>query len=65
MRADDKFALFWKDVTTLAENNLVNASMLSRRRRLPARYEDGDALLNSMKHWSPDTDMFTLKPLTS
>ena len=25
MRADDKCALFWKDVTTLAENNLVNA----------------------------------------
>ena len=37
MRADDKFALFWKDVTTLAENNLVNAPMLPRRRRLPAR----------------------------
>ena len=43
MRADDKFALFWKDVTTPAENNLVNAPMMPRRRRLPARYEDGDA----------------------
>ena len=43
MRADDYFALFWKDVTTLAENNLVNAAVLSRWRRLPARYEDGDA----------------------
>ena len=41
-RADDKFALFCKDVTTLAEN-LVNAPVLPRRRRLPARYEDGDA----------------------
>ena len=43
MRADDYFALFWKDVTTLAENNLVNVTVLSRWWRLPARYEDGDA----------------------
>ena len=41
-RADDKFALFRKDVTTLAEH-LVNAPVLPWRRRLPARYEDGDA----------------------
>ena len=40
MRADDKCALFWKDVTTLADNNLVNAPVLPRRRRLPARYGD-------------------------
>ena len=37
--------------------------VLPRRRRLPARYEDGTEtlLLNSMKHRSPDTDTFTLK----
>ena len=38
MRADEKFALFCKDV-----HNLVNAPVLPRRRRLPARYEDGNA----------------------
>ena len=43
MTADDTFVLFLKDVTTLAEHNLVNAPGLPRRRRLPARYEDGDA----------------------
>ena len=32
--------------TTLADNNLVNASVLPRRRRLSARYEDGDAELD-------------------
>ena len=42
-RADDKCSLFWKDVTTLAESNLVNAPLLPWRRCLPARYEDGDA----------------------
>ena len=42
MSADDTFALFCKYVTTLAEH-LVNAPVLSRRRRLPARYEDGGA----------------------
>ena len=42
-KADDKFALFRKDVTTLAEHNLVNAPGLPRRRHLPARYENGDA----------------------
>ena len=42
-KADDKFALFRKDVTTLAEHNLVNAPGLPRRRHLPARYEDRDA----------------------
>ena len=43
MKADDTFALFFcKDVTTLAEH-IVNAPVLPRRRRLPARYEDGDA----------------------
>ena len=57
MTADDTFALFWNDVTTLAERNLVNAPVLPRRRRLPSRY--------LMKHQSPDTDTFTLKPLTS
>ena len=52
------FALFWNDVTTLADRNLVNAPVLPRRRRLPARY--------LMKHRSPesDTDTFTLMPLT-
>ena len=43
MTADDTFTLFWKDVTTLAEHNLVNAPGLPRRRHLPARYEDGGA----------------------
>ena len=43
VRGDDKFALFWDDVTTLAENNLVNAPVLPWWRRLPARFEDGDA----------------------
>ena len=43
MRADDKFEMFCKDVTTLAENNLVNAPVLSRRRCLPARYGDENA----------------------
>ena len=57
MISDDTFAVFWKYVTTLAEHNLVNAPVLPRRRRLPARY--------LMKHRSPDTDTFTLKPLTS
>ncbi len=57
MTVDDKFALFWKDVTTLTEHKLVNAPVLPRRRRLPARY--------LMEHQSPDTDTFTLKPLTS
>ena len=38
MRADDKFALFCKDVTTLTEHHLMNAPMLPRRRRLPARW---------------------------
>ena len=52
MTADDTFALFWKDVTTLAAHNLVNAPVLPRQRRLPARY--------LMKHRSPDTDTFTL-----
>ena len=40
MRADDKFAIFCKYVTTLGEHNLVNAPVLPRRRCLPARYED-------------------------
>ena len=43
MRADDKFALFCKYVTTLAEHNLVNDLVLPPRRRLPARHEDGNA----------------------
>ena len=43
MRADSKFALFCKDVTTLAEHNIVNAPVLPGRRRLPARYEDRNA----------------------
>ena len=65
MRADDYFALFWKDVTTLAENNLVNVTVLSRWWRLPARYEDMETpLLNLMKSRNTDTDTFTLKPLT-
>ena len=38
MRADDKFALFCKDV-----HNLVNAPVMPLRRRLPERYEDGNA----------------------
>ena len=43
-RADDKFALFCKYVTTLAEHNIiVNAPLLPRRRCLPARYENGNA----------------------
>ena len=59
MRADDKFALFWKDVTTLAEHNLVNTPGLPRRRHLPARYEDGDAGLQIQtrllwSHWQVD-----------
>ena len=32
-----------KDVTTLAVHHLVNAPVLPRRRRLPARNDDGDA----------------------
>ena len=43
MRADDNFAMFCKYVTELAEHNLVNAPVLPRRRRLPVRYEDGNA----------------------
>ena len=67
MRADCKFALFCKDVTTLVEHNLVNATVLPRRRHLPARYEDENAPPISMKHRGPDTDTFrpTLKSLTS
>ena len=66
MRADDKFALFWKYVTTLAEHNLVNAPGLPRRRRLPEHDMKMETpLLDSMKHRTPDTDTVTLKPLTS
>ena len=43
MRAHDTFALFCKDVTTLAEHNLVKALVLPSRRRLPARHEDENA----------------------
>ena len=58
LTADDTFALFWNDVTTLTECNLVNAPVLPRRRCLPAWY--------LMKHPSSesDTDTFTLMPLT-
>ena len=31
MRADDAFALFWKYITTLAENNLVNDPVRTAR----------------------------------
>ena len=66
MRADYKFALFWKDVTTLAEHNLVNAPGLPRRRRLPENDMNMETpLLDSMKHRTQDTETFTLKPLTS
>ena len=68
MRAYDKFALFCKDVTTLAEHNLVNVPVLPRWRRLPEHdMKTETPLLNSMKPQNPDTDTFwpTLKPLTS
>ena len=52
-RADDKFALLCKDVTTLAEHNLVNAPVLA----VTAAAFTGTImkmetpLLNSMKNW--------------
>ena len=67
MRADGKFALFCEDVTTLAEHHLVNAPVLPRRWRLPARYEDGNAPAEFYERRGPDTDTFRphLNPLTS
>ena len=51
MRTDDTFALFWEDVTTLAEHTLVNAPGLPRRRRLHEHDVKMETpLLDSMKH---------------
>ena len=68
MRADDKCALFCKDVTTLTEHNLMDGPVLPRRRRLPEHDMTMETPpLNSMRHRSPDTDTFrpTLKQLIS
>ena len=65
-RADDQFALFCKDVTTVTTltEHLVDAQvLLPRRRRFPARYEDGDApaelYIEALDKWAMSiTDCF-------
>lgn len=43
MRSEDSFCLFWNNVNKQAQKSSVERPKLPRKRKVPARFEDGDA----------------------